>query len=121
MTGAQQMLGERMLGVPRQARVIHLRHAPTPRQPLSHGLRILALLTHAQGQRLEPPQHQPGLMGAEVAARQLEHLTHLRTARLRGRHHAAHHIAVTAQILGGRVHGVIRTPGQRLHQVGAGE
>src|SRR5436305_6817300 len=89
----------------RQAGVEHLVDTWVLRQPQRDGVRVLAVLPHAYGERLDTAQHEPAVERAgHRAERLLPELQALRDRRVVRRGEAPDDVGVPAEVLGGGVH-----------------
>ena len=115
-------LRERVLGVGRQPRVAHpgdLRvRLEEPRD--RHGVGLV--LPHPERKRLHPAHGEPAVHGARHRADGvLQEAEALRQVLAVGHDHAADHVRVPGQVLGGRVDHHVDAEAERLLEVGARE
>jgi len=80
-----------------------------PGQPIRHPGGVGALLTDAQWHGLDASQSQPGLLRAQVRPQELLALPQIVPGIGRARHYPGHYIAVSGEVLGGRVHHIVGT------------
>ena len=106
----------------RETRIQHRTHCRVAPQQLHHRLGAGAVAVHAHAQCLHAAQRQ-------VAVERARHCPHgvlgehqvIGQLVVVGGHEAAHHVAVPADVLGGRMHHSVGAERQRLLQVGRGE
>ena len=101
--------------------VVHPCHARVVRQPGRDGRRVVTLLFHPEGERLEPAQRQPRLEWSGDRSDQLVDLAQRGGALGRGGNHAAGDIAMPAEILGGRMDDRIDAERRGIDQPGCRE
>ena len=107
--------GELMPGMAKESRVPHAAHVRVALQPVREPLRVAPVMLETRMQRPQPAQRQEAVErcagNAEAVGPPGELLVERRLAR---HHRAAHHIAVTIEVLGRGVDHQIRSERQRL-------
>ncbi len=104
-----------------QAGIPHLRDLRMGPQVLGDRQRVLAVAAHAQVERAQATEAEPGLVRRQVRAVEHDALRE-RGPELRGaRDGPAHHVAVTVEVLRQRVHDDVRAERGRAHEHGCRE
>ena len=105
-----------------QTRIVDLAHERVAIQVLGDGLRVLAVLAHTHGERLDATQDEPAIeRRGDTASRVLVKL-HLAVELLvRGQNRAADDVAVPVEVLGRAVDDDVRAEVERLLQRRRGE
>ena len=97
-------------------------HGRMSLQEAGHLLRAAADVPDAHLQRLDAPDHEPGVVGREgEAGRVLDELEPVSQFPVAHRHHAGDDVGMSAEILGGGMQADVRSEGERLLQHGRGE
>ena len=120
-TGSQLPLGDRRLGVARQARPGDPPHRRMGLQVARQGSRRLAVAVHAHVQRLQPAQHEERAEGSHDAAAVDAHAADGLDALPAPGHDAGDDVGVAAQPLRGRFHDEVHAEGQGPAEIGRRE
>ena len=98
-----------------QARIVDLAHERVIVQVFGDGLRVLAVLAHTHGERLDATEDEPAIEGrGDTASRVLVKLHLAIELLVRGQNRAADDIAVSVEILGRAVDDDVRAEVERL-------
>ena len=105
-------------GMVRQAGVEHLGHGRVILQEGDHGPCVLAVLAHADGERLQAAEHEPRVERAgHCPERLLQEAEPLRDRGVVRAREPSDHVRVPAEVLGGRVNDDVGAELERLLQV----